>query len=111
MWESAVLLKAPCPLVDPSSAAIIIAFLSALAKVNNIKLSQREIINIAWMAEKGYVGVNVGKMDQSCEVLSKKNHLLYLDTKDDSFELIAANRGMKPYEVAIFFSGVRANFG
>ena len=92
-----------------SSAAVIIAFLSALAKVNNINLTEREIIDIALVAEKDYVGVNVGKLDQSCEVLSKKDHLLYLDTKDDSFELIPTNPIMKPYEIAIFFSGVERN--
>lgn len=92
-----------------SSAAVIIAFLSALAKVNGIKLTEREIIDIALVAEKDYVGVNVGKLDQSCEVLSKKDHLLYLDTKDDSYELIPTNPVMKPYEIAIFFSGVERN--
>ena len=92
-----------------SSAAVIIAFLSALCKVNNITLSPREMINIALVAEKEYVGVSVGKLDQSCEVLSKKDHLLYLDTKDDSFELIPTNPAMKPYEIAIFFSGIERN--
>ena len=89
-----------------SSAAVIIAFLTALAKLNNITLTQRQIIDIALVAEKNYVGVNVGKLDQSCEVLSKKDHLLYLDTKDDTFELIPTNPVMKPYEIAIFFSGI-----
>lgn len=92
-----------------SSAAVIIAFLSALAKANNIKLTEREIIDIALVAEKDYVGVNVGKLDQSCEVLSKKDHLLYLDTKDDTYELIPTNPKMKPYEIAVFFSGVERN--
>ena len=92
-----------------SSAAVIIAFLSALAKLNGIQLTEREIIDIALVAEKDYVGVNVGKLDQSCEVLSKKDHLLYLDTRDDSFELIPTNPVMKPYEIAIFFSGVERN--
>ena len=89
-----------------SSAAVIIAFLSALCRVNGIQLSQREMIDTALMAEKDYVGVNVGKLDQSCEVFSKKDHLLYLDTKDDSFELIPTHPVMKPYEIAVFFSGV-----
>ena len=92
-----------------SSAAVIIAFLSALAKVNNICLTEREIIDLALVAEKDYVGVNVGKLDQSCEVLSKKDHLLYLDTKDDTYELIPTNPAMKPYEIAIFFSGIERN--
>ena len=92
-----------------SSAAVIIAFLSALAKVNGIHLTQQEIVTIALMAEKDYVGVNVGKLDQSCEVLSRRDHLLYLDTRDDSFELIPTNPLMKPYEIAVFFSGVERN--
>ncbi|MFA5450253.1 MAG: galactokinase family protein [Clostridia bacterium] len=89
-----------------SSAAVIIAFLSALAKVNSITLSQIEMINTALWAENHYVGLNVGKLDQSCEVLSKANHLLFLDTKDDSYQLIPEHPNMPPYEVAIFFSGV-----
>ena len=35
-------------------------------------------------AENKYVGVSCGKLDQSCEVFSKKDKLLYLDTKDES---------------------------
>ncbi len=89
-----------------SSAAVIISFLDALCKVNGIPLSQSQLIDIAYDAEKNYVGVNVGKLDQSCEVLSKKNHLLYLDTKDGSYELIPQNPQMKPYRIAIFFSGL-----
>lgn len=52
------------------------------------------------------MGVNVGTLDQSCEVLGKKNHLLYLDCKDDSYELIPTPSSMKPYSIAIFFSGL-----
>lgn len=89
-----------------SSAAVIIAFLSALCKVNEIHLSQQELIDTAFDAEKNYVGVNVGKLDQSCEALSKKDHLLYLDTKDGSYELIPQNPAMKPYKIAVFFSGL-----
>lgn len=89
-----------------SSAAVIIAFLSAICKVNKIHLTEREMIMIALEAENEYVGVSCGKLDQSCEVLSKKDHLLYLDTLDDSYELIPTSAEMKPYEIAIFFSGI-----
>lgn len=89
-----------------SSAAVIISFLSALCKVNNIHLEPMEMILMAKAAENQYVGVSCGKLDQSCEVLSKKDHLLYLDTKDDSFELIPTHPDMKPYKIAIFFSGL-----
>lgn len=89
-----------------SSASVIIAFLSALCEVNDLHLSQSELIMTALKAENEYVGVSCGKLDQSCEVYSKKDHLLYLDTLDDSFELIPQNPAMKPYEIVIFFSGV-----
>ena len=89
-----------------SSAAVIIAFLSALCRVNGIRLEPMEMILMAKAAENRYVGVNCGKLDQSCEVLSRRERLLYLDTRDDSYELIAAPAEMKPYRIAIFFSGL-----
>lgn len=89
-----------------SSAAVTIAFLSAVCEVNGIHLSELEMILTAQAAENKYVGVSCGKLDQSCEVFSKKNKLLYLDTKDDSYELIPTHPSMKPYKIAIFFSGV-----
>jgi galactokinase/galacturonokinase len=89
-----------------SSASVIICFLSALAKVNNIRLGDWETIMMAKAAENKYVGVNCGKLDQSCEVLCKKDQLLYLDCKDDSYTLIPTNPAMKPYSIAIFFSGL-----
>lgn len=89
-----------------SSAAVIIAFLTAICRVNEIKLSPSEIIVIAQAVENEYVGVSCGKLDQSCEVLCRKDHLLYLDTLDDTYELIPANPAMKPYKIAIIFSGL-----
>jgi len=89
-----------------SSAAVILAFLDALCRVNQIRLEPRELIDVAFDGEKNYVGVNVGTLDQSCEVLSRKGHLLYLDCRDGSYELIPTPANMKPYKIAIFFSGL-----
>ena len=89
-----------------SSASVIIAFLQALCRLNDVTLSSRELIDLAQAVENRYVGVSCGKLDQSCEVLSRKDQLLYLDTLDDSFELIPTPAGMKPYEIAVFFSGL-----
>lgn len=89
-----------------SSAAVIIAFLMALSRLNNIVLSPQKMITIAKEAENKYVGVACGKLDQSCEIYCRRDHLLYLDTKDDSYELIPACADMKPFEIAVFFSGI-----
>ena len=89
-----------------SSAAVTLSFINALCKVNGIRLTKQEIVDVALEAEKDYVGVSVGKLDQSCEIFSKKKSLLYLDTRDDSYELIPKAPGMKPYKIAVFFSGL-----
>ncbi len=89
-----------------SSAAVIIYFLKALCHVNGITLPPHEMILTAQRAENEYVGVSCGKLDQSCEVLCRKNQLLYLDTKDDSFELLPKPANMKPFRIAVFFSGL-----
>ncbi len=89
-----------------SSAAVIITYLSALCTMNGISLTPEELITIAKEAENKYVGVSCGKLDQSCEVYCRKDHLLYMDMLDDSYELIPAHPDMKPYKIAIFFSGL-----
>ena len=89
-----------------SSAAVIITFLSALCAMNSIELTSEELISIAQEAENKYVGVACGKLDQSCEVYCRKNHLLYMDMQDGSYELIPQCSTMKPYKIAIFFSGL-----
>ena len=89
-----------------SSAAVIITFLSALCRLNNIRVTEEEMINMALSAENNYVGVACGKLDQSCEVYCKKNQLLYMDFLTDTYELIPQHPDMKPYKIAIFFSGI-----
>ena len=89
-----------------SSAAVIITFLSVLSSMNGIHLAKDEMIQIAQEAENSYVGVACGRLDQSCEIYCKKDHLLYMDMLDGGMELIPQHPDMKPYKIAIFFSGL-----
>lgn len=89
-----------------SSASVIITFLTALAKLNDIHLDPEELIEIAKEAENLYVGVACGRNDQTCEVYSKKDSLLFFDTLDFHKEVVPQNPNMKPYGIAIFFSGL-----
>ena len=90
-----------------SFAAVILAFLEGLREGNGIHLEPpQELIDTAFDAEKNYVDVNERTPDQSCEVLSKKGHLLYLDCKDNDYKLIPTHTAMKPYQIAVFFSGL-----
>lgn len=92
-----------------SSAAVIITFLHALCKLNNIRLHHEEFITIAQEAENKYVGVSCGRLDQSCEIYCREDNLLYMDMKNLTYQNIPTNPMMKPYEFAIFFSGLEHN--
>lgn len=92
-----------------SSAAVIITYLNALCKANDIHLNKHEMIEYAIWVERNYIGVNVGKLDQSCEVYSEKDSLLYLDTLDDKYESILKNRNMPDFEIMIVFTGHERN--
>lgn len=89
-----------------SSAAVILTYLNALCMVNNIHMTNVELINMAIWEERNYIGVNVGKLDQSCEVYCKKDSLLVLDTRDDASEIIPINTIMPEFEIMIIFSGL-----
>lgn len=89
-----------------SSASVIIAFMLTICKVNGITLKPNEIIRLAQQVENDYVGVSCGTLDQSCEVYSKKDNLLYLDTLDGTYKLLKQHKDMPEYEIGIFFSGV-----
>ena len=89
-----------------SSAAVLLCYIMALADVNDILLEELDLIRLAFEAEREYIGLNLGKLDQSCEVLCRRDHLLYLDTKDESYRLIPAGPTMPPFDILIFFSGL-----
>ena len=89
-----------------SSAAVVITYLCALCHIHRIALTPPELIALALWAENQYIGLSVGKLDQSCEVYCRKEHLLYLDAQNDHVEQIAQHPGMPPYRLAVLFSGV-----
>jgi galactokinase len=89
-----------------SSAAVLLCYLMALSDVNGIELSEMDLIELAFEAEHEYIGLNLGKLDHSCEVLCKAGHLLYLDTKDSSYKLIPEPAHMPDFDILVFFSGL-----
>lgn len=89
-----------------SSAAVLIAYVMAFARANHIKLAPFEVMKIASEAEREYIGLNNGLLDQACIALGKKDHLLMLDCESDEYRLIPKNPAMPPLEFGIFFSGL-----
>ncbi len=91
-----------------SSAALLVGFVMALAKVNGLELSQMQIIQYASKAERDYIWLRNGILDQACVVLCQKDKLLYLDTQNTEYKTLAFGDGKSelPFELGIFFSGV-----
>ena len=91
-----------------SSAALLCGFVMALSKVNNLNLDKMQVISYASKAEREYVGLNNGILDQACVVLCESDKLLYLDTNTSQYELLPFGDGNSPlpFKLGIFFSGV-----
>jgi len=111
-----------------SSAAVLIAYVMAFAKANDITLQPFEVVKIASEAEREYIGLNNGLLDQACIALSKKNQLMFLDCDSNEYRLIpfggVTNTNLTnltngkdssnssdscsalPFEIGIFFSGL-----
>ena len=92
-----------------SSAAVLIAYVMAFAKANDIALQPFEVMKIASEAEREYIGLNNGLLDQACIALGKKDHLLMLDCSSDEYRLIPRHPDMPAFELGIFFSGLTRN--
>ena len=89
-----------------SSAAVLIAYVMAFAKANGIRLQPFEVVQIASEAEREYIGLNNGILDQSCIALGKKHGLLFLDCDTNDYRIISRNPNMPDFEIGIFFSGL-----
>lgn len=89
-----------------SSAAVLIAYVMAMAKANGIFLQPFELVQIASEAEREYIGLNNGLLDQACIALGKSNGLLFLDCDSNEWRIIKRNPYMPEFEIGIFFSGL-----
>ena len=71
-----------------SSAALELACVEAFCVVNKLSLSPKEMAVIGRQAEVGWVGVNVGIMDQLISAAGKPGHAMLLDCRTLSYEYI-----------------------
>ena len=89
-----------------SSAAVLIAYVMAFAQANGIKLQPFELVQIASEAEREYIGLNNGLLDQACIALGQRDGLLFLDCDSNDYRIIRRNPDMPPFKIGIFFSGL-----
>lgn len=89
-----------------SSAAVLIAYVMAFAKANGISLRPFEVVQIASEAEREYIGLNNGLLDQACIALGQKDGLLFLDCDSNEWRIVKRHPKMPAFEIGIFFSGL-----
>lgn len=90
-----------------SSAAIGVALLLALEQANALAVSARENIALDAAIENGYLGLRNGILDQAAILLSRRDHLTYLDCRTQEHELVPAAKRLAPWSVLVAFSGLK----
>jgi len=89
-----------------SSAAVTTAYLLALAEVNGIELNRTELIGYNHWVEKSFIGLNNGILDQSANILSRKDQLMFMDCRTGEYSLKPRNPAMPDFEVVVVYSGI-----
>jgi len=71
-----------------SSAALLVASGLALSSVGCLEIEPVRLALLAQRAEREFVGVNVGIMDQYISALGKKGHALLIDTRSLTYDAV-----------------------
>ncbi len=86
-----------------SSAALEVAAALAIGRVYGENPSATDLVAIGRTAENRFLGLPSGPLDQSVCVHGRENHLVFIDCKHLSMELVPLPG---PYRIAIFNSGI-----
>ena len=76
-----------------SSASLICGFIKGLEQLNNLNLTNNDIIDIAREVEHNFIGLTGGIMDQFTILNGKKNKVLLIDCKSRDFGFIDSDFG------------------
>lgn len=89
-----------------SSASVILAYLSAFAFVNDIDLSNIELVELSRQVEQDYRGLNNGIQDQMSIVFGRENHLTMMNVEAVTAELIPDPDTIDEVAFLMCYSGV-----
>ncbi|AEH51421.1 galactokinase [Pseudothermotoga thermarum] len=88
-----------------SSAALEISVAYGLREIFKLPIDGKQLVEIGVKAEREFVGVRCGVMDQFTAVFGKKDYALLLDTMTLSFEYVPLNLG--DYEFVLIDTQVK----
>jgi galactokinase len=88
-----------------SSTAVQVAFLLALARVNDVRLSKIEAVRLIVDAERSYAGVQVGLLDPAVILFGAKDKIVFLDCKEGVPRPQSLARTLPPFQLIFVASG------
>jgi galacturonokinase len=89
-----------------SSAAVSIAYLTALLYAQGIAVSKADLVALVSQIENGYLGLHNGILDQSVIVYSTVDSLTVVDCRDSSTQSLACGSSDEPWEILVVYSGL-----
>lgn len=88
-----------------SSASVLLAYLYAFAKANDLELEKWEYVELNRTAENKYIGLKNGILDQSSIVFGKKDTLVQIDTRERKVSFHKDSDAADGYRLLVIFSG------
>jgi len=90
-----------------SSASVALAYLKALAYINNYNLSPQDFVELDSRIENEYLKLQNGILDQSSIVYGKKNSMLYIDTVSGEVTTHLKPQAEEDFRILIAYSGLK----
>ena len=88
-----------------SSASVLLAYLHALADINEIRLSPWDYVRLTQKAENEFIGLKNGILDQTSIVFGEEGKLLHIDTRKPAVSKLPEFSGKDAYRILIAYSG------
>lgn len=89
-----------------SSASVGLAYLRALADVNDISLTRANLLELDSQLEHTYLGLQNGILDQSSILYGEKHALVHIDTRQSQVQLVADPPEAETAGWLIAYSGI-----
>lgn len=94
-----------------SSASVILAYLSALARANDVSLSPEELVELCRQVENDYRGLNNGIQDQMSIAFGARDQLSILDVENVRVEHVSDPVDSSAVCFLMCYSGVSRDLG
>lgn len=88
-----------------SSASVLLAYLYGFAHANDIELTPWDYVHLTHRAERKYIGLNNGILDQTSIVFGERDALLHIDTKKRVVTKLSHRLDASTYRILVAYSG------